>query len=181
VGLIVVLNKWDLLKPAERDPVVWRKALERILAFAPFAPFCEVSALRGVGTTEALQAALAVSTDRQRRIPTPELNRVIGQSTDAHAPPTHRGKRLTVLYASQAAADAGPPTFQIFVNDPALVHFSYRRYLENRIRKAFGFRGTPIRLVFRARREAPGTRVSHGKGRAGKKKGPAPTGPRPRR
>jgi GTP-binding protein len=181
VGLIVVLNKWDLLKPAERDPKVWRKALERILAFAPFAPICEASALRGMGTAEALVTALAVSTERLRRIPTPELNRVIGQSTDAHAPPTHRGKRLTVLYATQAVGEGGPPTFQIFVNDPALVHFSYRRYLENRIRHAFGFRGTPIRLVFRARREAPGTRGSRGKGRAGKKRGPAPAGARPPR
>jgi GTP-binding protein len=96
-----------------------------------------------------LRQARQVAEERYRRVPTAEVNRVVGDAVAAHPPPTARGRRARVLYATQAAV--APPTFVIFVNDPELFHFSYRRYIENRLRDAFGFSGTPIRLRFRAR------------------------------
>jgi GTP-binding protein len=84
-----------------------------------------------------------------RRIPTGELNRLLRSALDAHAPPSKAGKRLKLLYATQVRSD--PPTFLFHVNDTRLVHFSYERYLENRIRDQYGFLGTPLRLSFRKR------------------------------
>jgi len=89
--------------------------------------------------------------ERRRRIATPELNRWLRTILGKREPPTRKGKRLRVLYATQA--EATTPTFVFFVNDPELVHFSYRRYLDTQLRQAFGFQGTPIRLVFRKRGE----------------------------
>jgi GTP-binding protein len=87
-------------------------------------------------------------------VPTADVNRVIGDAAMDHPPPTSRGKRARILYATQVAV--APPTFVVFVNDPDLFHFSYRRYLENRLRDAFGFAGTPIRILLRARKPGEG-------------------------
>lgn len=160
-GLILVVNKCDLLRPAEREAAVWRAMQARMLPFASFAPLHRVSALRGTGVDQLVPEALTIVAERSRRIPEAELTRVVGTATSAHPPPTRRGRRLAVSGARQLEIRGAVPTFQILVNDPALVHFSYRRYLEHRLRGAFGFRGTPLRLVFRARQDAPG----HGRGR----------------
>jgi GTP-binding protein len=93
--------------------------------------------------------ALQVQEERQRRIPTAELNRIIRSALDMHAPPSKSGKRLRIFYATQVRSD--PPTFLFHVNDPQLVHFTYERFLENRIREHHGFIGTPLRLSFRKR------------------------------
>jgi GTP-binding protein len=93
-------------------------------------------------------------------VPTADVNRVVGDAAMDHPPPTSRGKRARILYATQVAI--APPTFVVFVNDPELFHFSYRRYLENRLRDAFGFAGTPIRILLRARQ--PGDRRPRGTG-----------------
>jgi GTP-binding protein len=99
-------------------------------------------------------AALAVHEARSMRIPTAELNRLVRRAVDRHAPPSKRGKRLKIYYASQPGID--PPTFVFHVNDTNLVHFGYQRYLENRLRDAYEFSGTPLRLFFRQReRPAP--------------------------
>jgi GTP-binding protein len=148
-GLVLVLNKWDLLPPEEKEEKEWRKRVSRAFDFAPWAPVSYVSAKTGQRITQPLHTALAVIDERARRIATPELNRWLQQLLTRRDPPSRKGKRLNLLYATQA--EAVTPTFVFFVNDPELVHFSYRRYLEAQLRQAFGFQGTPIRLVFRRR------------------------------
>jgi len=148
-GLVLVVNKWDLLSPEEKDERVWRKRLKDAFDFAPWAPVAYVSAKTGQRADLPLSLALQVVASRARRVSTPELNRWLRTVLAEREPPSHKGKRLTVLYVNQV--EAGSPTFLVFVNDPELVHFSYQRFLESRLRKAFGFEGTPVRLVFRGR------------------------------
>ncbi|TMD03500.1 MAG: ribosome biogenesis GTPase Der [Chloroflexi bacterium] len=148
-GLVLVVNKWDLLSPEEKDERVWRKRLKDAFDFAPWAPVAYVSAKTGQRADLPLSLALQVVASRARRVSTPELNRWLRTVLAEREPPSHKGKRLTVLYVNQV--EAGSPTFLVFVNDPELVHFSYQRFLESRLRKAFGFEGTPMRLLFRGR------------------------------
>ena len=150
-GLVLVLNKWDLLTPEEKEEKVWRRKVKEALSFAPWAPISYVSAKTGQRVAQPLEVALKVVEERRRRVATPELNRWLRTILGKREPPTRKGKRLKVLYATQA--EATTPTFVFFVNDPELVHFSYRRYLETQLRQAFGFEGTPIRMVFRKRGE----------------------------
>ena len=150
-GLVLVLNKWDLLTPEEKEEKVWRRKVKEALSFAPWAPISYVSAKTGQRVAQPLEVALKVVEERKRRVATPELNRWLRTNLGKREPPTHKGKRLRVLYVTQA--EAMTPTFVFFVNDPELVHFSYRRYLETQLRQAFGFGGTPVRLVFRKRGE----------------------------
>jgi GTP-binding protein len=109
------------------------------------------SAVTGEGIRDLLELGAHISEVRKRRVQTSELNRVIQKALVQHGPPTIHHRRLKVMYATQA--ETSPPTFVLFVNDPALVHFSYRRYLENQIRDAFDFEGTGIQIVFRKRSE----------------------------
>src|SRR5712692_3356614 len=148
-GLVLVVNKWDLLSPEEKDERVWRKRLKDAFDFAPWAPVAYVSVKTGQRADLPLSLALQVVASRARRVLTPELNRWLRTVLAEREPPSHKGKRLTVLYVNQV--EAGSPTFLVFVNDPELVHFSYQRFLESRLRKAFGFEGTPVRLLFRGR------------------------------
>ncbi len=148
-GLVLVVNKWDLLSPEEKDERVWRKRLKDAFDFAPWAPVAYVSVKTGQRADLPLSLALQVVASRARRVSTPELNRWLRTVLAEREPPSHKGKRLTVLYVNQV--EAGSPTFLVFVNDPELVHFSYQRFLESRLRKAFGFEGTPVRLLFRGR------------------------------
>jgi GTP-binding protein len=148
-GLVLVVNKWDLLSAEEKDEAVWRKRLKDAFDFAPWAPVAYVSAKTGQRADLPLSLALQVVASRARRVSTPDLNRWLRTVLAEREPPSHKGKRLTVLYVNQV--EAGSPTFLVFVNDPELVHFSYQRFLESRLRKAFGFEGTPVRLLFRGR------------------------------
>jgi len=148
-GIVLVVNKWDLMK--EADASEYGKGVRQAFRFIPYAPLLFVSALTGQRVGTVLEAALRVYQERLRRVPTSGLNRLLREAVASHSPPSKRGKRLRFYYATQAEVD--PPTFVFFVNDPQLVHFSYRRYLENRLREAFGFEGTPLRLHFRRRSE----------------------------
>jgi GTP-binding protein len=103
----------------------------------------------GSHVTDIVSSAFSVAESRRKRIPTATLNDVVAEAVHAHSPPSDRGRSLRIYYVTQAAIN--PPTFVFFVNDAELLHFSYRRYLENRLRQAFGFEGTAIRLVFRNR------------------------------
>ena len=150
-GLVLVLNKWDLLTPEEKEEKVWRRRVREQLSFAPWAPISYVSAKTGQRVAQPLEVALKVVEERRRRVATPELNRWLRAMLGQRDTPTRKGRRLRVLYATQA--ESTTPTFVFFVNDPELVHFSYRRFLETQLRKAFGFEGTPVRLVFRRRGE----------------------------
>jgi GTP-binding protein len=148
-GLVIVINKWDLLPAEEKDEKVWRKKLADAFDFAPWAPAAYVSAKTRQRITLPLELGLNVVEERHRRVDTPELNRWLRQVLSRREPPTRKGKMLKVLYVTQA--EASTPTFVFFVNDPEVVHFSYRRFLETQLRKSFGYSGTPIRLVFRRR------------------------------
>jgi GTP-binding protein len=150
-GMVVVLNKWDLLPTDEKEEKVWRKRIKEQFSFAPWAPISYISAKTGQRISQPLTVALKVVEERDRRIATPELNRWLRTVLGQRQTPTRKGKRLNVLYVTQA--EAGTPTFVFFVNDPELVHFSYRRFLDSQLRKQFGFEGTPLRLVFRKRGE----------------------------
>ena len=148
-GIVLVVNKWDLMK--EADLSEYAKGVRQAFRFIPYAPLLFVSALTGRRVGTVLETALGAYQERLRRVPTSGLNRLVREAVASHSPPSKRGKRLRFYYATQAEVD--PPTFVFFVNDPQLVHFSYRRYLENRLREAFGFEGTPLRLYFRRRSE----------------------------
>jgi GTP-binding protein len=128
--------------------VFLRDARER-LKFMPYAPVVFAAAKTGYHVGPILDHALRIYDERQRRIPTAQLNEVVREAVQRHQPPTHQGRAMRVYYVTQA--EISPPTFVFFVNDPNLNHFSYERYLENQLREAFGFEGTAIRLQFRAR------------------------------
>lgn len=150
-GLVVAVNKWDLVKKTSRTMTDYTAVIREDLKFFPDVPVVYISAKTGLGVPPALDVALTMAAERRRRISTGQLNEMIGEATRAHAPPTVKGRRLKIYYVTQAEVE--PPTFVFFANDPKLVHWSYRRYLENRLRERFGFVGTPLRLVFRARQE----------------------------
>jgi GTP-binding protein len=150
-GLVVVLNKWDLLPTEEKEEKVWRKRIKEQLSFAPWAPISYISAKTGQRVSQPLQVALKVVDERDHRVATPELNKWLRTTLSQRQVPTRKGKRLNILYVTQA--EANTPTFIFFVNEPELVHFSYRRFLDSQLRKQFGFEGTPLRLVFRKRGE----------------------------
>ncbi|MGH2428916.1 MAG: ribosome biogenesis GTPase Der [Candidatus Limnocylindria bacterium] len=148
-GVVLVINKWDVVEKDETTADRWLKRLRRDAPYLAWADIVFASALTGQRVERILREALRVAEERYRRIPTGELNRLVTDAVREH-PPSHVRNRLPkVFYATQVAV--APPTFVVFVNDPALIHFSYKRYLENRIRDAFGFLGTPIRLLFRER------------------------------
>lgn len=147
-GLVVVVNKLDLLEGDDRQRRHWQEVVQRELRFAPHVPVVVASARTGRGTHQILPTALEVVGQRHVRVPTSRLNQVLREAFLEHPPPSFRGKRLTLKYATQARSEA--PTIVLFVNDTELLHFSYRRYLENRLRAEFGFAGNPLKLVLRA-------------------------------
>ena len=159
-GLVVVVNKIDLVEPLKRKAAYWQKALAGDFKFAPYAPVVAVSAKTGQGIGTILPVALEVVGQRRVKMPTNELNKVLRQAFVEHPPPSYQGRRLRLGYATQARAEA--PTVVMFVNDTGLLHFSYRRYLENRIRDRFGLLGNPIKIVLRAG-ERPKSPVRAGK------------------
>jgi GTPase len=149
-GLVLAVNKWDLV--ADKTDRTFDEYGRRIRAQAPFldfAPIVSISAQTGQRVGHVLELAVDVAGACRRRVPTAELNRVLTESAFRQEPPAVKGRRPRFFYATQASV--APPTFVVFARDAASVHFSYRRYLENRLRAAFGFDGSPIRLVFRER------------------------------
>jgi GTP-binding protein len=149
-GVVLALNKWDLVEKNPRIQTEYTQQVRRNLQFLEYAPLLFISAKTGQGVGRVLDAALAAGTEREKRISTGQLNSAVTEALSAH-PLSSRGKPFKVLYATQS--DVRPPTFVFFVNDPTMLHFSYVRYLENQLRKRFGFAGTGIKLVFRGRHE----------------------------
>jgi GTP-binding protein len=149
-GLVLAVNKWDLVEDkTDRTFDEYVAGLRGGAPFLDFAPVVSVSARTGQRVQRVATLALDIAAERRRRIPTAELNRVLAESAFRQEPPAVKGRRPKFFYATQAAV--APPTFVIFARDAGSVHFSYERYLENRLRDAFGFDGTPLRLVFRER------------------------------
>lgn len=150
-GLVVVVNKWDLIEKDSHTMEDYRTRARRELDFMNYAPVVFISAKLGLRVGQVLDAALQVIEEREKRVSTAQLNKVLKDAVAKHQPPSRPGKWVKFFYATQA--DVAPPTFLFFCNDPKGIHFSYRRYLENELREAFGFVGTPLRLSFRSRRE----------------------------
>ncbi len=149
-GLIIAVNKWDLVaEKTDRTFDQYTEWIRNEVPFLDFAPIVSISAKTGLRVGRVLEAAVEIWGERRKRISTGELNRVLMAATERTPPPPVRGHRPKLFYATQAAV--APPTFVFFASDASSVHFSYRRYLENRLRDKFGFDGTPIRLVFRDR------------------------------
>ncbi|MCO5188295.1 MAG: ribosome biogenesis GTPase Der [Anaerolineae bacterium] len=150
-GVVVLVNKWDAIeKDAYTMNVVEAEIRDR-LNFMPYVPILFISAETGQRVNKILPEVVAVNEARYRRIATGELNRLVRDAVMTHTPPRKGKKRLKFLYTTQVSV--APPTIVFFVNDTELVHFSYERYLENQIRSAFPFPGTPLRLIFRNRSE----------------------------
>jgi GTP-binding protein len=147
---VLLINKWDTVDKDSYTYLSFSEQVKQDLNFMDYIPVLFISALTGQRVNQVIPLALEVYQARFDRIPTGQLNRLINTAVQSHAPPSKSGKRLKILYSSQV--DTDPPTFVFSVNDPDLVHFSYARYLENRIREVYPFPGTPIRLTFRARR-----------------------------
>ena len=150
-GLVVVVNKWDLVEKDSHTMEMYRQRAQVQLDFMSYAPVVFISAKLGLRVGQVMDAALMVITERNKRVSTSQLNKVLKDAVAKHQPPSRPGKWVKLFYATQA--DSAPPTFIFFCNDPKQIHFSYRRYLENELREAFGFNGTPLRLSFRSRRE----------------------------
>lgn len=148
-GVVVLVNKWDAVEKDASTMAEYTRWVRETLRFLDYVPVLFISALTGQRVNKVIPTALAVREARFRRIPTGELNRLVQDALARHAPPSKRGKRLKIYYVSQPGV--APPTFVFHVNDPQLVHFSYQRYLENRLREAYAFPGIPLRLIFRRR------------------------------
>src|SRR6184192_3084816 len=147
-GLVIVVNQIDLVEPEMRKAVYWQKALAPSFKFATYAPVVAVSAKTKEGIGGIVPVALEVVGQRRIKMPTNELNKVLRQAFVEHPPPSYNGRRLRFGYATQAKSEA--PTVVLFVNDTGLLHFSYRRYLEKKVRNRFGLTGNPLKLVLRA-------------------------------
>jgi GTP-binding protein len=148
-GIIIIVNKWDLVE--NKDIAGWNKAVKNEFKFASYAPILYTSAKSGQGVDRIMPEVSQIYRERLKRLSTSAVNNVIQEAVTAHNRPTSQGKQLKIFYATQAEAD--PPTFVFFTNDATMVHFSYQRFLENRLRQAFGFTGTPLRLIFKTRGE----------------------------
>jgi GTP-binding protein len=147
-GLVIVVNKWDLVVPKDEHTLDrMTKRLRQDLQFVHDAPIVFTSALTRQRVRKILDLALLVDRERRRRISTAQLNAAIQAALHRHQPASKGGHQLKLRYCTQVGSE--PPTFVLFVNDPTLVHFSYKRFLENQLRAEFGFHGTAVRLVFR--------------------------------
>jgi len=146
-GIVVVVNKWDLAGELGVEKALCIREIRQKLKFFPDVPIVFTSAQFGKGIKQVLTAARGVYQERQKRLPTPVLNDEMNRAVAAHPPASVKGKQLKLSYVTQP--DVSPPTFVFFVNDPRFIHFSYQRYLENSLRKVFGFKGTPLKLIFK--------------------------------
>lgn len=148
---VLLVNKWDIVEKDTYTMDVFTQQVRQQLNFMDYVPVLFISAKTGQRVGQVLPLALQVQEERLARITTSQLNQIIQKAQDEHPAPSRAGRMFKMYYGTQVRSD--PPTFMIYVNDPKLAHFSYQRFLENRIRAAYGFVGTPIRLVFKSRRD----------------------------
>lgn len=150
-GVIIVVNKWDLIEKDTHTMSKFKKQIEQELSYLSYAPILFISVLKKQRIYQVLEMASHVANQRSMRIPTGQLNNLIADATMMRQPPSDKGKKLKIYYVSQVGIR--PPLFSFKVNSRELMHFSYSRYLENRIRDAFGFEGTSVKFVFREKGE----------------------------
>ena len=149
-GIIIVVNKWDAVEKDDKTLQEFTQTLRDQFQFLDYAPILFVSAKTKKRVHQLLPLIQTVSENHAMRVQTNVLNDVIMDAVAMNPTPTDKGRRLKIFYMTQSSVK--PPTFILFVNDPELLHFSYKRFLENRIRDAFGFEGTPIKIIPRARK-----------------------------
>lgn len=149
-GMIIAVNKWDAIEKDTHTSNKFTNKIREILSFVPYAQVVYISALTGQRITKLFETLEAVIQNHQLRVATGVLNEILAEAVAMQQPPTDKGKRLKLYYMTQVSIK--PPTFVIFVNDKKLMHFSYERYIENKIREAFGFSGTPIKIFIRERK-----------------------------
>ena len=150
-GIVLVVNKWDLYDKDNTSTLRYTENLRRELVFMQYAPVVFVSAMTKQRIHRLPEVIHYVAEQNAMRISTSVLNQVVEDAIAINPPPTEKGQRLKILYATQVKIK--PPTFVIFVNEPEIMHFSYQRYLENKLREAFGFEGTPLQMIIRGKNE----------------------------
>ena len=150
-GVIIVVNKWDAIEKDDRTMRGYESDIRQILSFMPYAEIMYVSAKTGQRLVKLFDMVDMVIANQTMRVATGVLNEIMTEAVAMQQPPSDKGRRLKLYYITQVAVK--PPTFVIFVNDKRLMHFSYTRYLENKIREAFGFRGTSLKFFIRERKE----------------------------
>ncbi len=150
-GCIIIVNKWDLIEKDDKTSLRFTDDIREELGFLQYAPVLYTSALTKQRVHRIVELAKYVADQQAMRVQTSILNQLVLDAVSVNPPPAHKGKQLKIYYMTQA--DIKPPKFLIFVNDPELMHFSYLRFLENKLREAFGFEGTPLKFVVRGRKE----------------------------
>ncbi len=150
-AMIIAVNKWDAIEKNNKTTNEFTKEIRTVLAYMPYAEILFVSAETGQRLPKLFETIDAVMENHAMRVQTGVLNEIMVEAVAMQQPPTDKGKRLKLFYITQVAVK--PPTFVIFVNDKELMHFSYTRYIENKIRDTFGFRGTPLKFIIRERQE----------------------------
>lgn len=148
-AVVIVVNKWDAIEKDDKTMRDWEELIRTEMSFLDYAPIVFLSALTKKRLHTLFEPLNLAAENHKKRVVTHVLNDVIMDAVAMNPTPTHNGQRLRIYYATQVSIQ--PPTFVIFVNDPELLHFSYKRYLENRLRQAFGFEGTPIHIIARTR------------------------------
>lgn len=150
-GMIIAVNKWDAIEKNDKTIYKFTEEIRNKLSYMPYAELLFISAQTGQRLPKLFETIDAVIENHSLRIATGVLNEIMSEAVAMQQPPSDKGKRLKLYYITQVSVK--PPTFVIFVNDKELVHFSYTRYIENRIRESFGFRGTPLKFIIRERKE----------------------------
>ncbi len=150
-AVVIAVNKWDLVEKTDKTVNKYTARIREVLSYMPYAEITFISAVTGQRINKLFDLIDVVSENHAMRISTGVLNEIMSEAVALQQPPSDKGKRLKLYYITQAGVK--PPTFVIFVNDKELMHFSYTRYIENKIREAFGFKGTPIRFIIRERKE----------------------------
>lgn len=150
-GIIIAVNKWDALEKDDKTIYRFTEKVRQILAFMPYAEITFISAKTGQRIGKLYELIDMVEQNQSMRVATGVLNEIMAEAVALQQPPSDKGKRLRLYYITQVAVK--PPTFVIFVNDKQLMHFSYTRYIENKIRDTFGFKGTPLHFIIRERKE----------------------------
>ncbi len=150
-AMIIAVNKWDAIEKDNKTVKQFTQKVKQVLSFTPYAEITFVSAVTGQRLFKMYELIDIVNENHAMRVATGVLNEILAEAVALQQPPSDKGKRLRLYYITQVSVK--PPTFVIFVNDKNLMHFSYTRYIENQIREAFGFRGTPLKFIIRERRE----------------------------
>ena len=148
-GVVIAVNKWDAIEKDDKTMYRFLQEIESVLSYMPYAQKLFISAKTGQRVNKIFETVDLVASNHALRIPTGVLNDILYDAMAMNQPPSDKGKRLKIFYMTQVSVK--PPTFVIFVNDQELMHYSYKRYLENKLREAYGFKGTPIRFIIRER------------------------------